>query len=1331
MLVSVPTSHHAKSPLQSRLIGAWLCAWLVACAACSPTPAAVDDSGAASGGITVTFDKKTTALLTGPVSTSIAVSGSLVLDKGVILKKTGGVVVLLGDKITAPCNVNGANFTCAVDTTGMGKDGKPLVGCNETLSLVATATGTLSGADVSGSASADVEVDNCVPSIKITTDAPSTPGGVPTFVGTTTLHVLVSDGHLDTAHLDVLAPDGNTILTGGQFVMPTGTGTTWKFDYKLDTTRLAATEKLTVAVTAKDKTNDETTTSAEVFSVKAASFLGQANDQFSHTINDFVMPTVADAADGFVAFTTDPTPTSGLDQLADVVVAANDGVYIRAGMPKRNDLGQPIDKDGQQLSNDANTHAHSLKFEDLRPEDSLAKYRVLHYGSPAEATAKINANMARVFLRDLDADGDLDIIAVGTITGDGKPRGEVWAILNVPVNIKKSTIGTDGKTVEFTETIRGFKVIDTLVLPAPPSTAEMAKLNDDDFDDLLIGALKTTSETGQDVDFGLMTLVLTPSPTCVTSGDANPGEKPCGDPSVEYAYLKAGKVFSAGIKVAPNMGVTGVVSIATGEFWDGDGVDVCVGSSNRPIVSCYRNVAKDGTLNQAQDAYQFKDGTDTHLILQVDLPVKSGKSGPDLLVASGTGHYLRWLRTNHAGQFTFVEQQNVANRQILHIDVQAMDVGTVGAKGEPYVIAGVAGREVEVIPLDPADTEYVRACFRSWIIGGGSVKVMARDVDGDTVLDLVNASDSGIQIAPGHTKAGKFTGGFVAPTAHHLCASYWPASSRGVQEIVAAKVADFNKDKFKELLVVGKESASDQPGEAGACKTPSGPAAMPVWPIATFMNDAGMLNPEPRQTEFSPYHPINTKNAGLVTDCAKGGPQLFGHVNAAVLADVNGDGLPDLVTVRTSSSYAVGQETSTAKTCQCLFDEQNEVTNSYGEEIPPGDKPDPSKCCNNYYGDDATKSVPLVGFGGGAPMLRASGHVFLSNASGPLGMKATCNALPPSTGGNGVCVTAPAYAFSAGRNPVDVQVTDVDGDKHPDIITAMDNDGTPCFKVVPGYAPYLQARVRVFQNVPQSDPTKALFKPTFISDSADKLSIRDIVSIASCTNPAALGLSTVSYRTMPDQLTAIVTGPWPNPKDGKKDPATIFGLGHAYGQIGILPHLDKFNYVARTSAPMGGPPDAFNAADINGDGIADLLVLSKGGTQLAILTGKLNNDNPKDAAFDTQTALSLVTASFPGAVSAAMGDVNKDGNLDLVLLSKSSQITFMLGTGDGSFIAYDGGSVAADPAGLEISDMDGDGCQDLVVRSKTSVTIIQNEGPSLEECGSALRWAHDAAIAAQ
>jgi len=141
----------------------------------------------------------------------------------------------------------------------------------------------------------------------------------------------------------------------------------------------------------------------------------------------------------------------------------------------------------------------------------------------------------------------------------------------------------------------------------------------------------------------------------------------------------------------------------------------------------------------------------------------------------------------------------------------------------------------------------------------------------------------------------------------------------------------------------------------------------------------------------------------------------------------------------------------------------------------------------------------------------------------------------------------------------------------------------------------------------------------------------------------------------------------------------------------------------------GSPPAGVAAADLNGDGILDLIITNyifSDSNTFSVLLG-----NP-DGSF--QAPLTYSTGS--GSVGVAVGDFNGDGNLDVAIAnSGSGAVGVLLGNGQGGFSPEVDYPTGVGPVGVVVADFNGDGRADLAVTNYiggkgTTVSVLLGNG---------------------
>ncbi|MGH7332399.1 MAG: FG-GAP repeat domain-containing protein [Candidatus Rokuibacteriota bacterium] len=173
--------------------------------------------------------------------------------------------------------------------------------------------------------------------------------------------------------------------------------------------------------------------------------------------------------------------------------------------------------------------------------------------------------------------------------------------------------------------------------------------------------------------------------------------------------------------------------------------------------------------------------------------------------------------------------------------------------------------------------------------------------------------------------------------------------------------------------------------------------------------------------------------------------------------------------------------------------------------------------------------------------------------------------------------------------------------------------------------------------------------------------------------------------------------------DGNLDLAVVDA---ADANVTILLGNGQGSFTRATGSPfaVGLLPFSIAVGDLNNDGKLDLV------------TGNLNSDNVTVLLGNGQGQFSQATGSpiavGVGPAGVQLGDFTNDGKLDLAVSNEfSNNLMILLGNGQGQFTNAPGSPIAVDsPAGLAVSDLNGDGQLDIASTSNDSIVILLGDG---------------------
>jgi hypothetical protein len=612
-------------------------------------------------------------------------------------------------------------------------------------------------------------------------------------------------------------------------------------------------------------------------------------------------------------------------------------------------------------------------------------------------------------------------------------------------------------------------------------------------------------------------------------------------------------------------------------------------------------------------------------------------------------------------------------------NLHAMQSNPLSAGPTPTVLPGIA----------------LRASLPAGSLPSG---VATGDFNGDGKLDwvVVNAGDNSLDLY-----LGNGDGTAQLPVIVQLLG----------QSPVAVAAADLNGDAKLDLVVAESDSQTVGVlfGNGDGTFQPEVEIALPVVPLAVAIADlngdghpdllVGVAATEAHLNYFAALLNNGSGQFGSPIFAPNPTPNEFVDADEFSVADVNGDGIPDVLVTGANAEGTVvqmflGQGDGTF-TAGELVDNSNgadrDVTNAVLVDVNGDGCADvvdvdtialvhifPGDCKGNF---DQTNfqvyGVGDIGFGLAVADLNGDGQPDIivggvpGGPGGGFGTETGDTVTVRFSTGNGHF--GPAQVYRGDPGMFALTVADLHGNGHPDVITANQDANTTTVYVNNGSGNFgpPQGGYDGFEEGTPTSPTNAPDSPFMVAD---------------------------------------ING------DDKPDLALIeFGDGFG-GDVNLAVMLNQGN--GQFSTPIlsaaFGPITALNVgdfvfADFRKTGQPDFLaeIFDDTGASSPKLVYAQNTGNGQ---FGPPVSIPFATQGDFGLGAIGVGDFNKDGNLDFAVTTATGptgnpdQLTVYLGHGDGTFTqSYQVnfgsvlGNISPWPQGLWVGDANGDGKQDIYV----------------------------------
>jgi uncharacterized protein YjdB len=319
--------------------------------------------------------------------------------------------------------------------------------------------------------------------------------------------------------------------------------------------------------------------------------------------------------------------------------------------------------------------------------------------------------------------------------------------------------------------------------------------------------------------------------------------------------------------------------------------------------------------------------------------------------------------------------------------------------------------------------------------------------------------------------------------------------------------------------------------------------------------------------------------------------------------------------------------------------------------------------------------------------------------------------------------------FTAGTSPFSVAIGDIDGDGKPDMVSANSGansisvfrntsatgsitSGSFAAKVdfTTGASPYSVAIGDldndgkldiVVPNNTSSPATVSVFRNTATSGVINTSSLAAKVDFVVGVGPKAVAIGDLD-------------------RDGRADIAVA---NNGASTISILRNtsasgaINSGSFAAKVDFTSGSHPYGIAIGDLDGDGKPDIAVPNQAVATVSVFRNTSSIGSITSASFATK--VDFTTGSQPYSVT--IGDVDGDGKMDLIIPNNgAATVSVLRNTATsgsiipGSFAAKVDFTTGAGPYAVAIGDINGDGKIDLVVANRTAntVSVLRNTATS-------------------